>query len=631
MTAAALLLVFSLLPASCWQAHDAGSAIKSSDHVDAALSIQTPRSSNFQISGSALGVHTEISQVTVDVKEETTFHISAQQLDLDATADSYSGTLMNLPVGPALTFIAHAYNSSSTEIFSGTLIQTMTGTDDSVTLFLVPVDDGNGTTLPSISRIEYLKTLRPLKSEKIRFYLSGTLAEELNYQITAASSGGSFFPNTGSVHVGSALVTLVSTYTAADTTGDFEHTFELTNSQGNSVKIHFDTQVSEDLTNSDFTVSFYPVVAALGGKRIGDDVVWSAVVSDDGPQDELTYLWAYDGGLEFEDDTSHDAKMQDYSSTDTGTLTLTVTDENGSGSSTQIGYVLVSGLFPDPNVVEEIGILEYLLPDTGQTQSSTATVGEDADYTGYSPSFTDNGDGTVTDNLSTLLWQQDIADTDKNWSEANAYCGSLVLANYSDWRLPAVLEYKDIIDYGSDNPAIDTAYFSVDSDTLHYWSSDTNSGNAWRINFSRGTIIAEADTNDNYVRCVRGNTVAAGTLTDNGDNTVDDDATGLTWQSNESGVFAWEGALTHCETLTLGGDSDWRVPNIKEIRTLVDLGSAPTIDTAVFSAAVAGLYWSSTARVDSTSYAWIADFSNGQVTTGFKTANNNLRCVRGGQ
>ena len=75
------------------------------------------------------------------------------------------------------------------------------------------------------------------------------------------------------------------------------------------------------------------------------------------------------------------------------------------------------------------------LPDTGQTNSYTVTFGEDADYAINQPSFTNNGDGTVEDNVTGLVWQQ--ADGgEMTWSNAFVYAQTNRVGGQSDWRLP---------------------------------------------------------------------------------------------------------------------------------------------------------------------------------------------------
>ena len=87
------------------------------------------------------------------------------------------------------------------------------------------------------------------------------------------------------------------------------------------------------------------------------------------------------------------------------------------------------------------------LPDTGQTNTYTATFGEDADYAINPPSFTDNGDGTVKDNVTGLIWQK--ADGgEMTWSNAFVYAQTNRVGGQSDWRLPTSHEAFSILNHG---------------------------------------------------------------------------------------------------------------------------------------------------------------------------------------
>ncbi len=106
-------------------------------------------------------------------------------------------------------------------------------------------------------------------------------------------------------------------------------------------------------------------------------------------------------------------------------------------------------------------------------------------------------------------------------------------------------------------------------------------------------------------------------LIDNGDGTVTDTSTGLMWQQSDSqnydnGVYTprtWEQALDYCETLTLADHDDWRLPTIKELRSLVDYSRYnPAIDTVKFPGALSSWYWSSTTHAYNVNYAWGVGF-----------------------
>jgi hypothetical protein len=146
------------------------------------------------------------------------------------------------------------------------------------------------------------------------------------------------------------------------------------------------------------------------------------------------------------------------------------------------------------------------LPDTGQTQSYTSIFGEDSDYTINPPSYRDNGNGTVTDNVTGLMWQQEDDDILRTWDQTCTYCDNLSLAGYSDWRLPSKKEFMSIVDYGTYNPSIDTTYF-LNMNASCYWSSTTyayNASYAWYVYFFDGYVGSFYKSSTYYVRCVRG-------------------------------------------------------------------------------------------------------------------------------
>ncbi|MBT5864861.1 MAG: DUF1566 domain-containing protein [Ilumatobacter sp.] len=289
------------------------------------------------------------------------------------------------------------------------------------------------------------------------------------------------------------------------------------------------------------------------------------------------------------------------------------------------------------------------LPDTGQTDSFTATFGEDHDYTANPPSYTDNGDGTITDDVTGLMWQGGDGG-EMTWASAASYCDALTLGGHGDWRLPTAHELFSIAHLNRRNPPLD-AVFDSPSTANYWWASDEraeNSNNAWCTNRGGGigpkpkSETVSAGGSLNYqVRAVRDITPPTGApatgplLTANGDGTVTDANTGLVWQQGEGGAMTWEQALAYAESLSLGGEDDWRLPNIKELFSLVDVArSSPAIDTAIFPGVSAvrdeNLYWSSTSNFDRPGEPWYVDFRFGLTT--FRAATNpyNVRCVRGG-
>ena len=84
----------------------------------------------------------------------------------------------------------------------------------------------------------------------------------------------------------------------------------------------------------------------------------------------------------------------------------------------------------------------------------------------------DNGNGTVTDKSTGLMWQQkDYGETAATREDVSLYCKKLELAGYKDWRLPTCEELLSIVDTTKSNPAINIIYFP-DTKATYYWASD---------------------------------------------------------------------------------------------------------------------------------------------------------------
>jgi len=117
----------------------------------------------------------------------------------------------------------------------------------------------------------------------------------------------------------------------------------------------------------------------------------------------------------------------------------------------------------------------------------------------------DNGDGTVTDFDTGLMWQQSDDNTTRTWADAETYCAGLSLAGKTDWRLPEAKELTSIVDYRYANPAINATAFPG-TNASYYWSASSfaaNSTDAWRVSFVNGSIYPFNKTSSYYVRCVR--------------------------------------------------------------------------------------------------------------------------------
>lgn len=280
------------------------------------------------------------------------------------------------------------------------------------------------------------------------------------------------------------------------------------------------------------------------------------------------------------------------------------------------------------------------LPDTGQTQSFTNTFGEDPDYTIYPPIFIINGDGTVTDTVTGLMWQQTDGG-EMTVEAAETYCADLVLGGYDDWRLPTAQEAFSILNHGTGNPALDAAVFA-NTGAEYWWSSERQAGNTGKVwvtnagggigNHLKTETVSAGGIKKIHVRAVRNTmppmpvpqqyTVTGGTVTDG--------ITRLEWQATASpDTITWEDALVLAENYILDGKDDWRLPNVKELESLNDeLRSQPSINTDYIQGIVAGRYWTSTTLNNQPSRAWTMDTRFGVVSYDAKTNRNRALLVR---
>lgn len=338
--------------------------------------------------------------------------------------------------------------------------------------------------------------------------------------------------------------------------------------------------------------------------------------------------------------------------------------------------------------------LTSALPKTGQTKSYAA--GDD----GYlqkgtewpNPRFTVNADSTITDNLTGLVWSTDAnapgpdtcsPGTLKTWQAALDYVTCLNANSYlehTDWRLPNRDELASLMNNGEANPIGWLAWqgFSnlTSASSRWYWSSTTDSANtcyAWALTTtSDGSIAGFDKANSFLVWPARGGragssrvnlpktgqtasyasgddgglqaglawssprfTAGAGAATA----CVTDNLTGLMWVKAPVGTQrTWQQALDYGNNLSLCGYSDWRLPNVVELESLINAGKPDTIawlneqGFSVFSSELRELdFWSSTTTAQSTSLAKVIDMRAGGVSNMVKSGAAFVWPVRGGR
>ena len=242
-------------------------------------------------------------------------------------------------------------------------------------------------------------------------------------------------------------------------------------------------------------------------------------------------------------------------------------------------------------------------------------VGQDAEYDNTQADYTSDDSTVVTDNNTGLTWEYNQADNQYDFDEAVTYCENQTTGGYDDWRLPSLKELYSISDFNgamstdediASVPYIDEDYFGFDYDSnqpfaTQFWSSteylinvvagDEDEGYwaALGFNFADGHIKSYSeDTSPSglYVRCVRGDEYGSNDFSINDNDTiVTDSATNLMWEKSDGGeTYSWPEALEYCENLELEGYTEWRLPDNKELQSIVKYGTTdvPAIDTDYF-------------------------------------------------
>jgi len=296
-------------------------------------------------------------------------------------------------------------------------------------------------------------------------------------------------------------------------------------------------------------------------------------------------------------------------------------------------YATIPASIPEASAADaSTDRVPYTIVDTAQIRcySDNAEIefpkagadffGQDAQYIGNEPAYKDNGDGTVTDLNTALMWQSDPSEK-MTFKQAVAGAVRCRVGGYDDWRLPSIKElYSLILFSGTDpdpmsrnssrqRPFIDTKYFKfrygnsdrgeriIDSQfaTCTKYVSTTMRGNEtmFGVNFADGRIkgypagsIPGRGEKTYYVMYVRGNNdYGKNDFKDNNNGTVTDKATALMWMKvdsgklkagkNKDGKLNWQEALDWATNLEYAGHSDWRLPNVKELQSIVDYTRSP--------------------------------------------------------
>ena len=262
--------------------------------------------------------------------------------------------------------------------------------------------------------------------------------------------------------------------------------------------------------------------------------------------------------------------------------------------------------------------------------------GQDAQHPGRRPLYRDNGDGTVTDRVTGLVWAK-APGAPMAYAELDGFARASRLGGHDDWRVPTIRELFSLIDYRggytgdprTSRPYIDAAVFDFAyaagsglGDAAHgrrpidvqEWSATPYVGRTmgrdqtvFGVNFADGRIkgYPVMDPANRMqtphrlaLRLVRGPAYGRNDFHPDAE-TVTDRASGLVWQRREAaGALSWAKALAYCDGLSLAGHRDWRLPDAKELHSIVDYSRIPALDPVFALSDREAYLWSSTTHLE---------------------------------
>jgi hypothetical protein len=274
----------------------------------------------------------------------------------------------------------------------------------------------------------------------------------------------------------------------------------------------------------------------------------------------------------------------------------------------------------------------HLIPCAGSGQDAESKRIRNEQTAGF-----DVHSGVVIDRATGLIWPQNAspATFPMSWAEAFEYVARLNRVGYHgifDWRLPCRRELFSLISHQQTNPALPHGHPFIDVFSGYYWTSSECrrlADQAWYIHIGGGRIYRGMKHGSYMLWPVTGpqsNDEASSKRFMVENVTVRDRFTGRVWLGSFDEIerpLSWEKALATIRALNAhkaGGYEDWRLPNIRELESLVDLNRhSPALPADHPFAHVAEGYWSSTTSTYEKRYAWVLYPRDGAVGVGYKS------------
>jgi len=270
--------------------------------------------------------------------------------------------------------------------------------------------------------------------------------------------------------------------------------------------------------------------------------------------------------------------------------------------------------------------------------------GQEPQFNYMQHNFIEN-DNTVEDAVSGLMWQKTtpsiygvckeppcsvledysldcLSGTSCTIEEAENYCGNLDIGGFYDWRLPTEKEFSTIINFAQPSSLL-YSYFDIVSG--NYWTSDSV-----LVSVDSG-IFTASTTGEAFVKCVRSETPTCEQCSQQMISPVGNlyyfgffESQSVLWYYDElKSATTWQSALADCSAISENGLTNWRLPTVNELPSLVN-----RTELTALIPGLSGAFWTSTTVHALPDEAYAVDFTTGNVTKAVKTTNALVICIK---